>query len=265
MQWGELKRVLPPEPFELGIKEIGFTMPEDGFVSLIIKSADGMVVRHLLNCQAMTKGEQKVKWDGLGDPMWQVPGQSLAAGSYTWEAIWHKGIGLRLRGWASNGGTTPWDNGPGTNWGGDHGMPVDCASEGDMVYLGWDGSEAGKAMVACDLDGNVQWRSKRGGFGSARLVAVDGDRVYIDNWDPLGIYCVDQKTQLFQFWGATANGTGKAELASQALWDDPAGKPERPEGMAAPQWQVVSHIQLFQLPQGRHHRLAQVPDDGSEG
>ena len=34
------------------------------------------------------------------------------------------GIGLRLRGWACNGGNAPWDSSLTSNWGGDHGVPI---------------------------------------------------------------------------------------------------------------------------------------------
>ncbi|MBM4035158.1 MAG: hypothetical protein FJ291_25735, partial [Planctomycetes bacterium] len=191
-----------------GFEEVTFRMPEDGFISLNIRStvggtspsrdtrrgdtpptiplAEGCVVRQLLNCEFRTKGRHTVKWDGLTTPNWRRPGEPVPAGTYTWDALWHKGIGLRLVGWAHNGGSAPWDGPSGkTNWGGDHGVPFACDADKDKVYLGWSGAEAGKALVACDLDGAVQWKLSRGGMSGAELVTVDGGTVYAMNWDGL--------------------------------------------------------------------------------
>ncbi|NQT85460.1 hypothetical protein HQ560_01770, partial [bacterium] len=105
-----------------GFKTVAFTMPEDGYISLNIRAADGSVARHLLNDAFMTQGRHEVKWDGLTTPNWRTPGQPVVPGAYAWDALWHKGIGLRLVGWACNGGSAPWDGPSGkTNWGGDHG------------------------------------------------------------------------------------------------------------------------------------------------
>ena len=90
-----------------GFAKINLPMPEDGFVSLIVKNADGQVVRNLLNAKFLTKGPQEVLWDGLTTPSDRKPGEPVPAGNYTWEAIGHKGIGLSLVGWACNAGRAP--------------------------------------------------------------------------------------------------------------------------------------------------------------
>ncbi|MBM4040611.1 MAG: hypothetical protein FJ290_19060, partial [Planctomycetes bacterium] len=166
-----------------GFEEVAFTMPEDGFISLNIRDKDGCVVRQLLNCEFRTRGRHTAKWDGLTTPNWRQPGDPVPPGTYTWDALWHKGIGLRLVGWAHNAGSAPWDGPSGrTNWGGDHGVPFACDADKEKVYLGWSGAEAGKALVACDLEGNVQWRLSRHGMSGAELLAVDGGTVYAMNW-----------------------------------------------------------------------------------
>ena len=161
-----------------GFAKIPFTMPTDGYVSLNIKNADGQVVRQLLNAAYFAKGPHTVLWDGLTNMSHLQPGDTVAAGAYTWEAIYHTGIGLRLVGWAHNGGRAPFDS-PGGNWGGDQGNPVAVDTDGKAMYLGWGGAEAGQAVVATDLDGNVKWRHKRGGFGNARLLGTDGGTLYV--------------------------------------------------------------------------------------
>lgn len=211
-----------------GFKPLRFAMPFDGYVSLNLFAPDGTVARQLLTCTFLTKGEQEIKWDGLTTPYWRTPGQPVAPGAYTWKAIAHKGIGLRLRGWACNAGSAPWDSSLTSNWGGDHGVPSSCATDGDKVYLGWTGAEAGSALLACDLQGNVQWKHTHGGMGGAEVVAVDNGIVYVDKWGSL-IYRLDAKTGKYSDW----KGRGSATLEIGAIWEKPAGMPDRIEGMDA--------------------------------
>ena len=198
-----------------GFATIAFTMPDDGYISLNIRDAEGVVVRQLLNCEFRTKGKHEVKWDGLTTPNWRQPGQPVAPGTYASDALWHKGIGLRLVGWACNGGSAPWDGPSGkTNWGGDHGVPACCGHDAQKVYLGWNGAEAGKALVACDLAGNVQWRVSRGGMSGAEIVAVDAGTVYSQNWDGV-LFRVDTARGGFTDW----EGSGSTDLDVRKLLD----------------------------------------------
>lgn len=168
-----LSRELP------GFKTIAFTMPQDGYISLNINGPDGSVVRQLLNSAFYTKGKHEVKWDGLPTPNAKMPGRPVAPGKYSWSALTNTGIGLKLRGWAANGGIAPWDNGPGSNWGGDHGDPAATAADGSQVYLGWSSAEAGQALLACDLNGNVKWKNKRAGIAGVKALAAGGGVVYV--------------------------------------------------------------------------------------
>jgi len=216
-----------------GFKPIAIAMPFDGYVSLNLFAPDGTVARQLLTCAFFAKGEHEVKWDGLTTPYWRTPGQPVGPGAYTWKAIAHKGIGLRLRGWACNGGSAPWDSSLTSNWGGDHGVPFSCATDGEKVYLGWTGAEAGKALLACDLQGNVQWKHTHGGMGGAEVVAVDGGIVYVDKWASL-IYRLDAKTGTYSTW----EGKDSPDLPIGAIWEATAkatgtNMPDRIEGMDA--------------------------------
>jgi DNA-binding beta-propeller fold protein YncE len=206
-----------------GFKPVAFTLPADGFVSLILKDADGGVVRHLLNCAFFTQGRHEVKWDGNTDYVFRTPGDPVPAGAYSYSAIFHTGIGLKLRGFAGCDGKQPWDAGTTSAWGGDHGVPTGAAADGKQVYLGWNGAEAGKALLACDLQGNVLWRNTRGGIGGADLIAVDQGTVYVLNHTSL--YRVTADKGSYTFWA----GTESTDLALTSLLDKAAAA----DGLAA--------------------------------
>ncbi len=201
-----------------GFKSISLAMPEDGYASVVLRSADGAVVRQLLNCELVTKGKHEVKWNGLTTPNWRVPGEPVPPGDYTWSAIYHTGIGLRLKGWADNAGQTPWDFPANTgNWGGDHGTPTAVVADKDQVYLGWTGAEAGKALVACDLDGRSLWHHTRGGIGGASALAVDGNTVYVlDRITQATLYRLDRTSGQYTSW----QGRDTADLPLKDLFDD---------------------------------------------
>jgi hypothetical protein len=211
-----------------GFASLRLNMPEDGFVSLLIKNAQGQVVRQLLNAGFFTKGEQEVKWDGLTNLSYLKPGEIVPAGDYTWEAIWHKGLGLRLIGWACNGGKAPFDS-PGGNWGGDMGNPCAVATDGNRMILGWSGSEAGQAAVCTDFDGKVQWRHKRGGFGGARHVAADGGVIYIDDRQSGSdiVYRLDANKGEYLSWKDSTEATLDVSALMKAY---PAKGTDIPEG-----------------------------------
>ncbi len=162
-----------------GFEELTFTTPADGYVSLLIRNAKGEGVRQLLASDYFAAGQHKVQWDGLTTGVLREPGQPVSPGAYIWEAMWRPAFNLRLRGWASNSGSAPWDSTPTANWGGDHGVPSDCLAVSNRVFLGWSGAEAGKALVCCDLTGKVIWRQSKGGMGAASHLASDGETAFV--------------------------------------------------------------------------------------
>ncbi len=214
-----------------GFKPIKFTMPEDGYVSLQVLNGDRQVVCQLLNQAWETKGQHEVLWDGLTTKNYHTPGQAVPPGNYTWRAIWHKEIGLRLCGWACNGGSAPWDSSPTSNWGGDHGVPCAAAAAGDRVFLGWNGAEAGSALLACNLAGNVLWKNSRQGMAGAELLAVDGDLLYAVNWGQENsnyIYRLNAAS------GAYASYPDNSpDIFLPQVFENAATAPDRIEGLAA--------------------------------
>lgn len=218
-----------------GFIPISFTMPFDGFISLNLKNAEGQVVRQLLNCAPFPKGQHELKWDGLTTWSWTRPGEPVPRGQYTWSALIHRGIGLKLRGWACNGGATPWDSPDGRgNWGGDHGLPVAVAADDKQVYLGWSGAEAGKSVLACDLQGRVQWSNNRGGMAGVKALAADAGVLYVlggnigADSDGANLYKLNTKDGSYLKW----EGTDSADLKIKNLWPtDAKVKPEKANEM----------------------------------
>lgn len=212
-----------------GFKTITFTMPEDGFISLIIKNQEGATVRQLLNSAFYVKGKHDVKWDGLTTMNWRTPGSPVPEGEYTWEAIWNKGIGLKFVGWADNSGSAPWDSTPQANWGGDHGSPASVTSDDKQVYLGWSGAEAGKALLACDLQGNVLWKNSRAGMAGAELLAVDNGIVYAQHWGG-DLYRLDSKKGGYSAWVGSDNSP---DIMIKTLWGTDKVKQESADSLDA--------------------------------
>jgi WD40 repeat protein len=223
-----------------GFKSISFALPEDAIVSLNIQSEDGTVVRQLLNAAPFTKGTHEVTWDGLTTPNAHLPGQPVPAGDYTWSALYHAPIGIKLRGWAANGGSAPWDNGPTTNWGGDHNNPYATATDGNQVYLGWIMAEAGSALVACDLDGHVKWKNKRGGFSGVKALAADDGVLYVVGGEPGinneggAVYKLRAADGGYVTWG---NST-EPDLIVEKIWAGQNDAPKKADGAAAGQGEL---------------------------
>ncbi len=209
-----------------GFLPIAFTVPEDGYVSLNITDAEGVVVRQLLNGAFYTQGEHTVPWDGLTTPNYRRPGEPVAPGAYRWDAIWHPGVHLELRGWAANAGNAPWDSSPTASWGGDHGLPDACLATDAGVYLGWSGSEAGKAVVACDLQGRVRWRNSRNGMAGAEMIAAGNAGLYVMNWKG-DLYRLAEKDGAHLPW----DGTTSTDLFVKDLWGDAKDMPEEANAM----------------------------------
>jgi hypothetical protein len=187
-----------------GFKPITIDAFEDGYVSVLIKDAGGMVVRELVTAEFVTKGKHTFRWDGLTTPNWRDPGEPVAPGEYTCGAIFHTGIHLRLNGWACNGGNAPWDSADGKgNWGGDHGVPVAAVSDGQRVYLGWSAAEAGRSLLACDLRGNVQWSLTHGGIAGASTLAVGPATHTLYALNDTTLFRVDSTTGIYSTWAGS--------------------------------------------------------------
>jgi hypothetical protein len=192
-------------------------MPFDGFVSMNVVSADGAVVRHVLTSERWKRGRHEVS---LNDAVAGLP-----AGVYSWRVLAHRGIGLRLRGWACNDGATPWPTSDGRgDWGGAGGVPSAVAADRQRVYLGWDRADAGRSVIAVDLEGRVQWGWRHPVLSGCKALAVDGGCVFVLAGMPAGKGAdVIVRLKADDAGEAPWKGRPENEIAIPTLWPADAG------------------------------------------
>ena len=218
-------------PAEKPGASVQFRTERAGLVSINLYRADGTLVRRLAQSQRFPAGAQKIAWDGHADD-----GTPAEPGEYTWRGLFHEGIGLKLRGWAANGGVTPWATPDGRgDWGGDAGVPSAVATDAQRVYLGWSLAEQGKAILACDLEGRIQWGHRRaeGPSGCVALCVDDGVLFVLGGLAGSGaeggcIYRLNVKDGTPLPWP-----DGKLDLKIASFWPaDARTRPEKADSMA---------------------------------
>ncbi len=109
-------------------------------------------------------------------------------------------------------------------------MPCAAAAAGDKVFLGWSGAEAGSALLACDLQGNVQWKNSRQGMAGAEFAAADGDLVYAVNWG------AENSNYIYRLHAATARTQATPTIRPTSSSRRSSAKPPTPtrvDGLAA--------------------------------
>ncbi len=158
-------------PFEINL-------PTAMKTSVSIVDKDGNMVRELIGGEPRTAGKNTVYWDGydwLGNPM--------PTGDYKWKAYASPGLKPVFMGAAGTSGTPAWNTADGKGgWGGDHGQPIDVASDETGTYFLWDNNEAAKAFVKVGYDDKNSWRNNafiEGGFGPYSACATNGKYFYV--------------------------------------------------------------------------------------
>jgi len=214
-----------------GKVEVSFRTDRDGIVLLNVYRPDGTLARRLIPAQKFSAGAHKVAWDGRADD-----GTAVEPGEFIWRGLFHEGLGLKLRGWAANGGATPWPTPDGKgDWGGDAGVPSAVAADAQKVYLGWSLADQGKVILACDLEGRVRWGHRRAeGASGCKALAVDDGVVYVlgglAGGDAEGgaIYKLGTKDGKVVPWPG-----GQTDLKIASFWPPGATtKPAQADGMA---------------------------------
>jgi hypothetical protein len=159
---------------------VRFTMPEDGWATLVIESADGTRVRNLLADTFFSKGPQTAWWDGSDDlardpgaakhGLYYIPTQFVAPGEYRVRGLWRKKVSLTYEFGVYTAGRTPWETADRTGgWLSNHTPP--CAvlfvpdapgpdgSPRPTILAGSYVSEGTAGLAWLDLDG-VKWRGQ---------------------------------------------------------------------------------------------------------
>jgi hypothetical protein len=182
---------------------IRFHTSKPGFVSLSLFSADGKLVRPILSGTRMEAGDHQIKELG------QVP-----PGEYTWKAVIHDGLALKLNGWIGD-------------FGGNKGTPSAVAADSQNIFLGWSLATAGGAsVVSCEPDGKIRWTHHRGALSGCRALAVDEGLVYVlggegDNAQGGALYRLSAKDGSLVPWP-----DGRGDLPISSLWPaDGTSKP----------------------------------------
>jgi hypothetical protein len=177
-----------------GTIPVRFSLPEAGYVTLVIDDAQGMRVRNLVSETPFTAGEHTIWWDGSNDlgrdpkaarnGVYHIPFQPVAPGEYRVHGLWRKDVKPIYEFSVYSSGNPPWGNGA-NGWLANHSPPQAAvfvpggsrSPTGEpVVYLGCFVTEGPDAVGWVDLDGK-----KRGGrkwiggiWTGAPYMAYDG-------------------------------------------------------------------------------------------
>ena len=164
--------------------KLQYTMPFDGFVTLVIEDEQGRRVRNLIGMAPRGKGRQTDYWDCTDEGGSESAGKLVPPGKYRFRGLLHKGIEPVYVATYGTPGVPPWDVADGTGaWLSDHCAPRAVAAGGDAMVLGAERGESGDSIICTDLNGRKKWGDR--GFAGVHSLAADDRYVYIflNSWD----------------------------------------------------------------------------------
>jgi hypothetical protein len=183
---------LPSLAQDQAANTIRFSLPSDGYATIVINDAHGKRVRNLLASMPYKAGEHSGEWDGRDDK-----GEKVPAGTYQWAGIHRGDVHAVYRG-SFQHGNPPWPHGNTGGWIADHSPAVTVVRVGDRMILGATESEWGHGVIASDLSGQKLWGVKhlaKRGWAGGDMLAVDGERVFASSYlGQKAIWEVDPKT-----------------------------------------------------------------------
>ncbi|HSI35338.1 MAG TPA: hypothetical protein VK986_17290, partial [Tepidisphaeraceae bacterium] len=185
---------------------VKFTLPEAGWVTLVIEDSAGKRVRNLISETYYEKGANVAWWDGsddLGrDPsaakhgLYYIPARPVEPGTYRVRGLWRKKVEAKYEMGVYTHGSTPWETGDRTGgWLSNHTPPsgmlfVPDAPTADgktkpSMLIGSYVSEGTAGLAWVDLDGN-KWRGQNwvGGLwtGAPHLARDAGPKAIAGNY-----------------------------------------------------------------------------------
>ncbi len=180
-----------------------FTMPEEGYVTLVVDDTDGKRVRNLVSDTFFPKGQNTVYWDGTDDlgrdlqaaahGIYSIPAHLVNPGTYLLRGLWHKKIDLLYEMSVYSAGNPPWETIDGTGgWTTNHTPPSSVLFVSaerspigkSVVYIGSHIGEGGAALAWVDLNGNKlggrRWVG--GNWTGAQYLTSIGAHVYAGSY-----------------------------------------------------------------------------------
>ncbi|PTY06818.1 hypothetical protein DB346_00750 [Verrucomicrobia bacterium LW23] len=176
--------------------QIRFTLPEAGWVTLVVEDESGRRVRNLIADVYFEKGENTVGWDGSDDlgrddsapehGLYLIPTRMVSPGQYRVRGLWRKKVALKYMTGLYSSGKTPWETADQTGgWLANHTPPnamlyvPDGGNGKPSVMIGSYVSEGTAGLAWVDLEGN-KWKGQKwiGGVwtGAAYLARDTGTR-----------------------------------------------------------------------------------------
>lgn len=162
---------------------VDYEIPQDGYLTVAVDSAEGARARNLMANVDLAGGPYSAHWD-LKDRS----GHYVQPGNYTFKAIYHPPLKLEYQMTAYPNVTTHFPDraawltstsGP-HGWMADHTPPRAVAVAPESVWFGAPVAESGVSLVQCDLDGKKQWaRHSFARFTGAHWLAADDEEVFI--------------------------------------------------------------------------------------
>ncbi len=149
-----------------------YTMPFDGFATLVIDDEQGRRVKNVIGMAPRSKGRQTDLWDGTDDT-----GRLMPPGTYGLRGLVHAGIDPVYEAGYGTPGVPPWETADGTGgWMSDHNPNVAVAAGKEMMLLAASGCEGGRALIGTDLNGRRKWGESK--FQQIAAVAADDRHAY---------------------------------------------------------------------------------------
>jgi len=177
-----------------GILSITYTISQGAYVSMAVAREDGYLIKTLLTKEWREKGIHIEEWKGQDED-----GEDIPTGKYKIKMLAHHGITPRYVTTVMNSGTPSWrtEDGKGS-WGGDHGNPVDIATDKKgNKYILWSAAEAGDQLICLDVNDQKQWGIRLEFGDYAASLCVQGDELYVGTFVEKNkniLICLDAKT-----------------------------------------------------------------------
>ena len=155
-----------------GPVEFTYTMPHDGFATLVVDDERGRRVKNVIGMAPRSKGQQTDRWDGTDDT-----GKLMPPGTYRMRGLLHAGIDPAYEAGYGSPGVPPWETADGSGgWMSDHNPNVAVAAGNGMMLLAASGCEGGRALIGTDLNGRRKWGESK--FQQIAAVAADDRHAY---------------------------------------------------------------------------------------